>query len=69
MGDNSSIHKNREVREAMKELNLKILTICPYSASLNPCEKLILAIRKKVKFEVNKNVSESSPETKNLGSQ
>jgi transposase len=50
MGDNSSIHKNREVREAMKELNLRILTICPYSASLNPCEKLILAIRKKVKF-------------------
>ena len=50
--DNTSIHRSEAVREYIKKTEIKILTICPYSPSLNPVEKMILAFRSKIGTQI-----------------
>ena len=47
--DNASIHKSSLVKNAVEKLQLSLLTITPYSPALNPCEKLILALKTTLK--------------------
>ena len=54
--DNSSIHKSMDVSRYISGTCLRILTICPYSPSLNPVEKLILYIKKKLNSLHSKNM-------------
>ena len=44
--NNSFIHKSMDISRYISGTCLHILTICPYSPSLNPIEKLILYIKK-----------------------
>lgn len=46
--DNATIHKNIKVQEFISIKGISILTIWPYSPSLNPVEKVILAMRNKI---------------------
>ena len=46
--DNASLHTSKEVREYINSTKIIILTINPYSPCLNPAERLILYIKKKV---------------------
>ena len=52
--DNSSIHKDVEVKNYLKETKIRILTICPYSPDLNPWEKMILYIKQTLNVYKNK---------------
>ena len=47
--DNGSIHKLSLVKTAVKNLQLSLLKITPYSPALNPWEKLILALKTALK--------------------
>ena len=47
--DNASIHTSREVESAIKRTAVKMITIAPYSPCLNPCEKVIGAIKSKIR--------------------
>ena len=47
--DNASIHTSREVESAIKRTAVKIITLAPYSPFLNPCEKVIGAIKSKIR--------------------
>ena len=46
--DNASIHKSVLVKSLWRQKAISILTILPYSPSLNVAEKMILAIKSKV---------------------
>ena len=52
--DNASIHKSKEVKEFLNKTEVQIMTIWPYSPALNPAEKMILFIRKKIQLLRNK---------------
>ena len=45
--DNAPIHTSREAKDEIERMELQWLTICPYSPSLNPIEKVIGAIKSK----------------------
>ena len=47
--DNASIHVSKFSKDSIKKLNLQCLTICPYSPSLNPIEKVIGWIKSKLR--------------------
>ena len=47
--DNASIHKTREVQEFASKHRIKLLTISPYSPSLNAAEYFIQSIKAKIK--------------------
>ena len=47
--DNASIHVSKEIEEFIKNIWIRLITICPYSQSLNPWEKLISVIKMKMK--------------------
>ena len=47
--DNASIHKSIHIKRLVNDKKARILTIHPYEPSLNPTEKLILAIKSKIK--------------------
>ena len=49
--DNAAIYVSQRVSDYVKTANLSILTIAPYSPSLNPWEKLISSIKSKVKTQ------------------
>ena len=46
--DNSRVHTSDECRGFFKKLRIKWITIPPYSPQLNPTEKLIAVIKKKL---------------------
>ena len=47
--NNASIHVSKFSKDSIKKLNLQCLTICPYSPSLNPIEKVIRWIKSKLR--------------------
>ena len=47
--DNTRIHTSREVERFIVKDELRLMTIAPYSPSLNPVEKVICAIKMKLK--------------------
>ena len=47
--DNSSIHKTKEAVKFIVDSKIQMITIPPYEPSLNPVEKLILAIKSKLR--------------------
>ena len=47
--DNSSVHTNAEIVDFSLKGGLRWITIPPYSPQLNPCEKIIAVIKKKLK--------------------
>ena len=49
MYDNSGIHTSDEVREFINKSKLRAISIVPYSPMLNPCEKLITAVKSNLK--------------------
>ena len=51
--DNASLHKSRELLKIYKDSGISVLTIPPYEPALNPAEKLILAIKTKIKIYQN----------------
>ena len=51
---NNVIHKNKEVKEFLNKTEVQIMTIWPYSSPLNPAEKMILFIKKKIQLLRNK---------------
>ena len=46
--DNSTIHTCNEIQEELCELQVRLITIWPYSPFLNPAEKLICWVKEKV---------------------
>ena len=53
--DNASIHVSKTAKKKLSEMELQWLTICPYSPSLNPIEKVIGAIKSKCRRKLYKN--------------
>ena len=49
MYDNSGIHTSDEVKEFISKSKLRSISITPYSPMLNPCEKLIAAVKSNLK--------------------
>ena len=47
--DNASVHKSDSMKSFLSSSNMRSITICPYSLHLNPAEKLIQAIKAKLK--------------------
>ena len=47
--DNAPIHKANHIKKLLVDANITIITITPYEPSLNAAEKLILAIKSKIK--------------------
>ena len=47
--NNASIHTSREVESAIKRTAVKMIIIAPYSPCLNQCEKVIGAIKSKIR--------------------
>ena len=47
--DNSSIHKSLYIKDIIKGRKIRMMFITPYEPSLNPAEKLIMAIKTKLK--------------------
>ena len=45
IADNASIHSSIKVQEWLEKSNMRLITISPYSPSLNPTEKVIAAIK------------------------
>ena len=52
--DNAPFHTAAAVEDFAKKTNLKLLTITPYSPILNPWEKLIQILKRKLKVEHQK---------------
>ena len=52
--DNASIHKSSHVAGMLKNKAVRILTIAPYEPWLNPTEKLILALKSKLRMLHNR---------------
>ena len=52
--DNASIHKSSHVAGMLKNKAVRILTIAPYEPWLNPAEKLILALKSKLRMLHNR---------------
>ena len=48
--DNSSIHKSLYIKEIIKDKRILMMFITPYEPSLVPAEKLIMAIKNKLKI-------------------
>ena len=48
--DNASIHKSRDCLKIYIDSEITVLTIPPFEPTLNPAEKLILAIKTKIKI-------------------
>ena len=47
--DNATIHKAKQVRNYSESSKILMVTIPPYSPTLNAAEKIILAIKEKIK--------------------
>ena len=47
--DNASIHKSLKIKSIIKGRRIRMMFITPYEPSLNPAEKLIMAIKAKLK--------------------
>ena len=47
--DNATIHKAKQVRNYLESSKILMVTIPPYSPTLNAAEKIILAIKEKIK--------------------
>ena len=50
--DNATIHTSKEIREDLRDLKVKMITICPYCPFLNPAEKLILWVKEKIRSKI-----------------
>jgi transposase len=50
--DNASIHVSKLAKSYLAENKIKAMTISPYSPWLNPTEKLIGAIKAKIRKEM-----------------
>ena len=53
--DNARIHVSRKTSDYCSKAKIKLITICPFSPSLNPWEKLIGAIKAKIRARRHKN--------------
>ena len=47
--DNAAVHVSQKVKKFLITSKVKAITITPYSPTLNPCEKLINAIKQRIK--------------------
>ena len=54
VGDNSKIHKSKEIREYLLKSKMRLMMITPYSPWLNPWEQLIGAAKSKLRRELLK---------------
>ena len=53
--NNASIHTSGEAKDKIRKMELQWLTICPYSPSLNPIEKVIGIIKSKCRSKFYNN--------------
>ena len=55
--DNCSIHTSKDVEEYAKQTNISLVTIWPYSPSLNPWEKVISSVKERKIFAIGWKIS------------
>ena len=53
VGDNSQWHKETKLKKFVKDTGYRLLTIVPYSPSLNPWEHFIGAVKNRLKRETS----------------
>lgn len=50
--ENATIHVSHKIENIVRKLNMALITINPYSPSLNPCEGVIGSLKSKLRNDM-----------------